>query len=40
MNKEMEPLRQDKEQENNLYPNISNAGEAATTSANFHNIKF
>jgi hypothetical protein len=38
--KEMEPLRPNKEPENNIYPNISSAGETAKNSANFHNMKF
>jgi hypothetical protein len=39
MNKEMKPLRQDEEQDYNIYPNITNAGETAKTSANY-NMKF
>ncbi len=39
--KEIEPLGQNKETENNIYPsNISNAGDTAKNSASFHNMKF
>jgi hypothetical protein len=38
--KEMKPLGQNKETENNIYPNISNAGDTAKNSASFHNMKF
>ncbi len=38
--KEMEPLGQNKETENNIYLNISNAGDTAKNSASFHNMKF
>ncbi len=38
--KEMEPLGPNKETENNIYPNIPNAGDTAKNSASFHNMKF
>ena len=38
--KEMEPLGPNKETENNIYPNISSAGDTAKNSASFHNMKF
>jgi hypothetical protein len=40
MSKEMEPLGPNKEQKNNIYPNITNAGDTAKTNTNFHNMKF
>ena len=38
--KEMEPLGPNKDTENNIYPNISKAGDTAKNSASFHNMKF
>ncbi len=38
--KEMEPLGPNKDTGNNIYPNISNAGDTAKNSASFHNMKF
>jgi hypothetical protein len=38
--KEMKPLGQNKETENNIYQNIPNAGDTAKNSASFHNMKF